>query len=179
MTPPERKQLVVDFFFAFSRAEYALKVTGYKKKGGNGDDAQADWTSFAKDVAKLLPTGSDQELTVAKEYLLNPNSAPKKQWINNGSLEWKPVSPTCQINNPTDEEKESDILLLYVRRIRNNLFHGGKSSITESPERNETLLKKGLIVLLACINSIETVRDAYCDSCDAFVQYPSLPFPPP
>ena len=43
---------------------------------------------------------------------------PKKQFIANGLIEWKEVAPATN--------SRSDALFQYIRRIRNNLFHGGK-----------------------------------------------------
>ena len=46
------EKLLFDFFFVFSRFEYALKLAGYlcdKKK-----TATADWDKFAKNVLKNM-----------------------------------------------------------------------------------------------------------------------------
>jgi len=43
---------------------------------------------------------------------------PKKQVYSNKALQWNDVAQ--------EAENENDLILLYVRRLRNNLFHGGK-----------------------------------------------------
>src|SRR3546814_18633912 len=46
----------------------------------------------------------------------------------------------------------SDFVLTYVRRVRNNLFHGGKfNGRWFEPQRSEQLLKHSLTILRACL----------------------------
>jgi hypothetical protein len=65
---------------------------------------------------------------------------PKKQVVKDGGLEWEK-------NTPTASEIKS--LLIYVCRIRNNLFHGGK--FPEGPvydvARDRDLLREGISIL--------------------------------
>jgi len=64
---------------------------------------------------------------------------PKKQVIKDGALGWEMMSAIRTAND----------LFLAVRRVRNNLFHGGKYPIRPEPDmsRNQTLLREATRVL--------------------------------
>jgi hypothetical protein len=69
---------------------------------------------------------------------------PKKQVVQGGGLNWEDSVPTAS---------EIKTLIIYVRRIRNNLFHGGK--FPEGPmhdvARDTELLRSGVSVLKALL----------------------------
>lgn len=141
--------LATDLFVTFSRFEYALKHTGFHKGDG---DAQPNWRRFALSVDPKLMNSSSTELGVAIDYLLQ--HPPKKQVIRNGLLEWKEAKPNTN--------SKADLVLLYVRRVRNNLFHGGKfNGHWFVPERSEKLLRCSLVTLNACLKSSSDVRETY------------------
>lgn len=56
------KELVVAFFFEFSRFEYALKRAGFLNK--NRNDAQPDWDCFAKAIAQQWSSIRGEALTI-------------------------------------------------------------------------------------------------------------------
>ena len=102
--------LVKELFFKFARIEYALKASGFHEGGEGG--VRANWDSFAISVDGCIENSPASK--EAAEYLTkNP---PKKQILENGSLAWK-IVPECL--NRTQN------ILHCVRRVRNNLFHGG------------------------------------------------------
>lgn len=114
---------VVKFFLIFSRFEYALKRSGFLPEGEEGKniDAQADWSAFAKSIqSELAERKRDEEgLSRAIDYLIgNP---PGKQIVKRGDsgreLGRKSSKPTGS---------EAEVLSTYIRRVRNNLFHGVK-----------------------------------------------------
>ena len=79
---------------------------------------------------------------------------PKKQMIANGLLEWDPAEP--------DTDLCSDLALIYVRRVRNNLFHGGKfNGHWFAPDRSEALLRHSLTILRACLAASDELSQAY------------------
>lgn len=56
----------------------------------------------------------------------------------------------------------SDLVLLYVRRIRNNLFHGGKfNGHWFEPKRSEELLRHSLTILRGCLAASKEVRGTF------------------
>jgi hypothetical protein len=142
-------QLAIKLFQVFSRTEYALKAARYN----NGDGtAVADWRTFALAVEGLIANPTTQELREAIDFFFN--APPKKQVIVGGVIQWEVSEPTTN--------SQADKLLIYVRRVRNNLFHGGKfNGHWFAPERSEPLLRHSLAILTACVESIPAVRDAY------------------
>jgi hypothetical protein len=130
------RDLVFKFFTVFSLFEYALKNTQYKRM--NGGKVEATWDEFVTDInAHFSPTpGSD--LALAKDYFLN--SPPEKQIIDtNNQLTFEP--------NVVRPAGLSDIVWLsrLIRRVRNNLFHGGKFRYDRP--RDPDLIKYSLIIL--------------------------------
>jgi len=141
--------LACNFFREFSRTEYSLKAAGYN----NGDGkAKADWTKFSLDVEQLIANPTSKQLEDAINFILK--APPKEQVICNGVLEWRRKVPST--NSP------ADMLLLYVRRVRNNLFHGGKfNDCWFDSERSEPLLRHSLTILKSCVEAVPSVRRFY------------------
>jgi hypothetical protein len=141
--------LAAEFFHAFSRAEYALKAAGYN----NGDGpAEANWSRFARSIEDRVAAPPIGDTSDAISFLLS--EPPKKQYLSNGLLEWWEV--------PANTGPKADDLFLYIRRIRNNLFHGGKFNVHWfAPERNEQLMKAGLCVLRWAMHQDARVFEAH------------------
>lgn len=141
--------LATKLFREFARFEYSLKVVGFH----NGDgDAKPNWRSFAKAIPVLFNEIEDNELKIAVNYFRqNP---PRKQIIEAGQLDWDDTEPQTDL--------EIDRILIYVRRVRNNLFHGGKfNGRWFAPQRSEQLLSHSLTILKACREASPDVNDAY------------------
>lgn len=141
--------LAADLFRVFSRTEYALKASGFN----NGDgDAKANWRNFALAVEGVIANPLSPKLQKAINFFLS--APPKKQVIVGGVIQWQVSEP--QTDSPADK------LLIYVRRVRNNLFHGGKfNGHWFEPERSEPLLRHSLTILTTCVESVPSVREAY------------------
>lgn len=74
--------------------------------------------------------------------------------IKNGLIAWDDSRPQT--------DSRADELLIYVRRVRNNLFHGGKfNGHWFEPERSEPLLRYSIAILDACIREIPEIYEAY------------------
>ena len=134
-------KLLTAFTGVFSRYEYALKGSGFAKGGANKVDP--DWDAFAQSIADKFDDLDEPRFREAVIYLVtNP---PRKQVLDAHGLGWKD-SP------PDSAHRASAQALLMVRRVRNNLFHGGKFWMPEFriKDRNEKLVKASLAVLLAC-----------------------------
>lgn len=146
------RDLVLEFFLRFARFEFALKASGY----ADGDDRRVDpaWARFASDIAGQFSRQRTPELGSACEYyLLHP---PNKQVLVNGSLAWNAAFPI-------DLAREAELLIALVRRVRNNLFHGGKynAAMHEETARSEQLLRGGLLILEECLRVSVRVRESY------------------
>jgi len=74
----------------------------------------------------------------------------------NGNVMWDTTEPDLSLG-------ETERLLLLVRRVRNNLFHGGKFSneAFEDIDRQERLLKGSLLVLKECLRVSPQVNNAF------------------
>lgn len=130
------RELTLEFLATFARFEFALKKAGYAQ----GDDSKVspDWDSFAGDVAQLEAAVIAPVLNSCQYLQQNP---PKKQVLQNGTLHWVE-------RQGTSGSAIGDVLL-SVRTVRNNVFHGGKfpdGSVAE-PLRDEALIRDCLAAL--------------------------------
>lgn len=142
-------ELAAEMFRVFSRTEYALKASGFNKGDG---EAKADWRAFALAIEAVVANPPSTALQEAIDFFFN--APPKRQIIIGGVIQW-------QISEPQTNSR-ADKLLIYVRRVRNNLFHGGKfNDHWFEPMRAQPLLQHSLTVLNACIESVPRVREAY------------------
>lgn len=149
---PTHKMLDViasDFLHVFARTEYALKASGFN----NGDGpAEANWGHFAREVEVFVAAPPNDEVRNAIDFILS--DPPKKQFLVKGQLQWKAVEPSTN--------SKADKLFQYIRRVRNNLFHGGKfNGHWFAPERSEALMTTSLVVLRAAIEVNAKVSDAF------------------
>ena len=146
------RDLVFEFFVVFSRFEYALIQTGFIRK--DVDYAAADWDQFGRELNQFSAPPSVPEIDQATSYLLN--HPPRKQIRENGALVWKEALPN-------ENEPQLYKLLVYIRRIRNNLFHGNKLSdlLQEHSARNVRLLSHSLTVLYACLDLHAELQDNF------------------
>jgi len=127
--------LAFEFFFWFSRFEFALKENGYLQSHTPGTAAKPGWDSFIdKWKGKYVLS------TEANNLLASP---PEKQIVGQGSsLTWKPVELA-------DCKSDLASVVRLVKTIRNNLFHGGKHGGAgwDDPARTQDLLNSGCAVL--------------------------------
>lgn len=141
-----------EVFIEFARFEYCLKATGFLKN--NSELAESNWDKFSNctEMKKFFGDIKSKSATTccSMHYILkNP---PKKQIVKDGRLSWG--TPPC-INS-------SQCYFGAVRRVRNNLFHGGKfNSHFFEPERSAKLLKGVLCVLKCARQRHNGIAEAY------------------
>jgi hypothetical protein len=130
------RELTLEFLATFARFEFALKKAGYAQ--GDNSSVSPAWDSFANDVAKL-DAGTLASVLNACQYL--QQHPPKKQVLDHGTLRWVARQGTAG-------SAIGDVLL-SVRTVRNNVFHGGKfpDGIITDPLRDEQLIRECLSVL--------------------------------
>lgn len=151
------QKLLLDFFLTFSRFEFALKNSDFFVKRRDSSlpyEARADWDSFAQHLQDVFHADPTARLRDACDHLLfNP---PSREVVVGSSLGW---------DTTAEDESLSEIvrLLRYVRRVRNNLFHGGKFSTLPGLEtsRNAALLEDSLVILRECLRLANEVRREY------------------
>ncbi|MGO9058111.1 MAG: hypothetical protein ACLQU2_12135 [Candidatus Binataceae bacterium] len=139
--------LVCEFFGVFSRFEFALKEKGFLKGRQRAKPkkqrAEPDWCAFACKVVLRVEPGS--ELDQAITYLIK-----HPPWIQMCDLEWE-FQPLC---GSTTTARAIDA----ARRVRNNLFHGGKHTPHSPDGHDEILVRCALAVLRACLEQDEDLR---------------------
>lgn len=132
--PDDLKRLAFDFFYWFSRFEFALKEARFLKSKVVGAKAEADWDNFiAKFRDEYLPSPAAKALIDAK---------PQRQIVGAAELEFRDVG-----FNPGVSDLERVVRL--AQTVRNNLFHGGKhgSDYWDEPGRMRMLLSTTIKVL--------------------------------
>jgi len=146
-------QLVCNFMAVFSRMEYALKVTRFAV--GNEGYISASWDKFANEANNDFDVNLSEELAASVEYLWD--FPPRRQTLN---CERQITFEDFHIDR---NQAKLQQLLLMVRTVRNNLFHGGKYSPEGEvePGRNEALVNASLIILNECASLVPDVAEAF------------------
>ncbi len=143
-----KKTYAEQFFYIFSRSEYALKASGFLE---NKDYVSANWQKFAKKIRPDFNENKSDAFKQAVEYI--KKSPPKKQAIVDGHLEWQDFP--LDKNTPTIH-----FLVTMICRIRNNLFHGGKFEHGSSKEisRDTKLIKHSILILCELMEIDDKVK---------------------
>jgi len=146
-------KLAYDFFVVFSRFEYALKKAGFII--GNDSGVQPNWDRFANKYKNKF-TQMAQNTDVEKAIEFFRQGPPRKQ-VMQVIRGWK---PTWKLTDEDLLEQQQVTLLwltLMVRRVRNNLFHGGKEIFSDLP-RDRQLLKFSLVLLRCWLDLDKNVK---------------------
>jgi hypothetical protein len=134
--PENLDDLAFCFFKLFAQYEYALKAMQYARSGAGGQ-AEPEWDRFSNEIGRLVMKKPNGELLDAINYLFD--HPPKKQILNDGVLSWQNVNTA---------KRSPQILFFHIRRVRNNLYHGGKfNGRWFDPDRSVELISKSLLVL--------------------------------
>lgn len=148
--PDDVRSLAFDFFYWFSRFEYALKATGYLKDDTPGANAEVGWPRFVKTFE------GGYTLTPTAEALIALN--PQRQIVPENGDEFRDVGFE---DKPSDLEK----VLRLAKTVRNNLFHGGKHGVEswDNPDRMRKLLPTTIALLdeLAALAGFEEDYSRY------------------
>lgn len=132
--------LVCEFFAVFARFEYAMKATRYCAEGKRGV-ARPDWQTLKADLGEAITQLHDEAIHSGIEYLVA--QPPEVQNVVD-------KQPTFQAV-PLDDKTSGAKAIEASRRVRNNLFHGGKHTGHSPPERDEKLILAAIAVLGACL----------------------------
>jgi hypothetical protein len=144
------RDLVCEFFGWFARFEYTLKETGFCKAGRNGN-AEPNWRCLGEKIGRDLADCKDQNVVGAIQYLVN--DPPQVQKCVGRRPEFR--------EDRLQGENHGEKAIEAVRRVRNNLFHGGKHTPHSPPGRDEKLIFCSLIILEACLNLREDLRSEF------------------
>ena len=156
------RDLALRFFLDFARFEFALKNSRFfrprETKPSEPQDAQPDWEAFASSIRETFLPESRPELSAACDYLIRL-SPPGSEVVSGKAVVWDTTPPPADL--PVSQR-----VLLAVRRVRNNLFHGAKFSHVPAGDagRNTALLEYSLVVLGECLRLSAEVRQVYADA---------------
>jgi hypothetical protein len=112
------RRLAWHFFVFFSRFEYALKRHRAYLMPGTGN-AEPNWDGFGANHNGRFDPRATPALQSAVDYFLS--NPPRKQLRVNGAMSW---------SEPQAYDGHGPLLvwlLLAIRLVRNNLFHGANS----------------------------------------------------
>lgn len=142
--------LVSEFFAVFARFEYAMKASRYCTSD-RWNNAVPDWRTLKEDLGPALEQRSHDDLRTAMEFLLN---APPlvQRWVDGG-----PSFQEVPLTGNSDGAK----VLESAKRVRNNLFHGGKHTPHSPPDRDTQLIKAALCVLQHCLKLDQGIASEY------------------
>jgi hypothetical protein len=143
--------LLLEFFLTFARFEFALKASRFV--GGDLRRAWPNWDSFGRSI-DLDTARLDPNCAAAVDYFsLHP---PWQQVVTTNGLAWDSTVSFATLDR-------MELVLELVRRVRNNLFHGGKfnDDAHSGPGRNDLLLRHSLAVLHRCLELSPSVAANY------------------
>ncbi|MDT0683098.1 hypothetical protein RM543_10405 [Roseicyclus sp. F158] len=131
-------------FKVMMRLEFALKEIGYCKTAGN-QKAEVDWDRFANERLGASFFNAMKAEGSVNVLLQTP---PKRQiGDGQGYLSWKQVGAVSNIQE----------LVGSLRRVRNNLFHGGKSGDPDK-DRDDVLVGNALSSIDAILRHDHDLR---------------------
>jgi hypothetical protein len=123
-----------ELFRIFARFEFALKMAGFCKMRNNA--VVLDWDCFAN--SNQIGKKFFDHVCEAEVCPTLIGSPPKSETIADGAWGFN-----CVVAKPTSPQE----LFGALRRVRNNLFHGGKY-FDDDNDRNEKLVSDAISVLL-------------------------------
>ena len=134
----------LEYLYWFSRFEYTLKENGHLKSNQIGNRAIANWDSFRDEYLERYSPSNDAYKLIElhpKQQIIGPNNSVNHWEEANISHCSKPL---CKV-------------IVMLKTVRNNLFHGGKhySKSDEEKKRDLKLVELSLNVIkeIANINS--------------------------
>lgn len=142
--------LVSEFFAVFARFEYAMKASHYCRSDG-WNNAVPDWRALKQDLGPALENRPNEDLTRAMAFLLD--APPLVQKCVGGTPDFQEV-PLAGCSNGAKA-------LEAAKRVRNNLFHGGKHTPHSPPARDTELIEAALCVLQHCLEVDEYLAGEY------------------
>ncbi len=147
--------LVYNFTIAFARLEYAAKAQGLvlQLNDRHTPNLEVDWPAVTIKVKDAFDRRMSQDTKLERAVQYFDRYPPGKQVL-------KPSGPGYDI--PAVQKVSSvERLLLALRRVRNNLFHGGKGFEREDEGRDAQLLQYGLDLILGLVECDDLLRSEF------------------
>lgn len=131
----------IRFSFAFARIEFALKSTGFFAVGGSRE-AIPNWDQFATSIDDIEEAATG-DLAEAISYMYR--KPPMAERVRDRTVGFEPAIPAVRSNVE---------LFRMIRRVRNNLFHGGKVPYRD---RDDELVRSSLSILRAVVEKHDII----------------------
>lgn len=145
---PSYIDLCSDFLILYSRFEYALKECGFLQ---NGNRVLASIENYAESINEIFRPEPESKLEKAVDFIIE--YPPKTQIKIRTNLIWQ--------DNPK-EGNSIQVLPEYLRRVRNNLLHGGKFyGRIETGSRNWNLVLNSMIIIEHWIDLSDNVKGKF------------------
>lgn len=132
---PVSDALAFPLFRAFGQLEYQLKRRPRFLKADRNGRAMVDWTEV-KALVDGLPTG-DFVLVVTSDtrekVLDGARDRPKVQMVIQANGHRHAIFELRPLQSPNEVRSDASALLEAAKRVRNNLYHGGKEDPSEQP----------------------------------------------
>lgn len=137
----------VKLFMVMMRLEFALKDIGFGVPGRR-QAAEVNWDHYTNEK---LGSPFWEKIKVAPEVEALIKTPPKRQIIDlDGNLGWEHTGAVSSIQD----------LIGAVRRVRNNLFHGGKSGDPDA-DRNTLLYAAALFVVDRILREDDVLQTSF------------------
>ncbi|UWR03773.1 hypothetical protein K3740_03480 [Ruegeria conchae] len=148
--PEELRRLSFEFFYWFSRFEFALKECEYLRSNQPGSKAEASWWCF------INRWKDNYQLTEAAKTLIEAN--PQRQITNGPGADLSFADLNFNANASSLEK-----VVRLAQAVRNNLFHGGKhgDEFWDDPDRMLELLPLVISILNELAQSTDLEGDYY------------------
>lgn len=136
---PDVRNRSFEFFYWFSRFEFALKENQFLKNHTEGARAEPGWDQFISSHEATYGLSDIGSQLVA--------AAPKRQIVGPHGIDFVPVGFD-------DHPSELAKVVRLLKTVRNNLFHGGKHGAEgwDDPQRI-------LLLMDLCINILDELAE--------------------
>lgn len=147
----------LEFVVAFSRLEFAAKATGYfvKPKADEIINASVDWSLLARVLADRFDRMLSQDTQLFESFQRLQAEPPMKQVIDGGVLRF--------VSSARQKLRNAELAMLDIRRIRNNLFHGGKGFIIGDADRDNALIRMGTRIIYKLVECDADLASCFAD----------------
>lgn len=135
MVMPVSDNLAIPLFRAFALLEYQLKRRHAFLKADRFGNAMVDWSEVKAQVDRFPPADFvlRVEPVTRQKMLGGARDRPKVQVVVNAGGQREATFEPRPLQPPNEVQSDARALVEATKRVRNNLFHGGKEDPGEQP----------------------------------------------
>jgi len=132
---PVSDNLAIPLFRAFALLEYQLKRRHAFLKADRFGNAMVDWSEVKAQVDRFPPANFvlRVEPVTRQKMLGGARDRPKVQVVVNAGGQREAAFEPRPLQPPNEVQSDARALVEATKRVRNNLFHGGKEDPGEQP----------------------------------------------